>query len=59
MGGGAIDEIQSGCQSKNFGEIFNRQISAAITEKSLLFNIFKSIHDNVPRITINTIIKYM
>ena len=34
---------------KTLGKILYMQISAAITENSLLFNIFKSMHDNVSK----------
>ena len=34
---------------KTLGKFLYMQISAAITENSLLFNIFKSIHDNVSK----------
>ena len=44
---GVNDEIQSPCQSENFCIM---QISATIKEKSLVFNIFKSMYDNVSNI---------
>ena len=47
---GVTDEIQLGCHSDNLGEFFFMQISAAIIEKSVLFNTVESMHDNVTKI---------
>ena len=46
---GVTDEIQLGYHSDNLGEIFYMQISAAIIEKSVLFNTVESMHDNVTK----------
>ena len=43
------DEKQLGCHSDNPGKMFYMQISAAIIEKSVLFNTVESMHDNVTK----------
>ena len=47
--GVVTDEIQLGYHSDNLGEFFCMQISAAIIEKSVLFNSVESMHDNVTK----------
>ena len=47
---GVTDEIQLGIHADNRGELFYIQISAAIIEKSVLFNTVESMHDNVTQI---------
>ena len=41
------DKFQFGYDSYNLGELFYMQISASISEKSILFNIVESMHDAV------------